>query len=1025
MFLIPLENYAQECATVSSPPGVLNFNCTKISTAPEDLQNTPIKIVKVNFHWVTNQKDQNFTPDGSNGTINGNDVAQKWVDLCNGDLATIPTNPLYPDPNKNFVGDSHIRYEIYTDPNNDADKHGGVWYWRSDFKDNDINSYPYKDGVLNIVMHDNGPAGANGQAFIGSSRIYLFNVQEEFYAQTTNIFFYPKVINHELGHMCNLEQHSFENSPCNGIDLDQSLECNIQPSGICSNGTTVSNNMMGYNDTERALSPCQWQRFYGFLTSSPEKWIKSTPCDALVQNADIVIDGNTETVWDKVRFLNANITVRTGSQLTLECKLFLGPDKRIIVERGAKFYVNSGTISSICEEPWDGIHVHGNVNEPQPDYSTNYKALKPDEAGVVYIRNASLLENAHVPISTDAPGMSYADQVQRWGGVVRVEDSHFKNNKKVAAFMKYPLKGFIKNKSSFYHNRITVDNPNIIDPIGITIWDTHGILFSNNTFEKGLRQCIYGIDYSTIVNNKNDFYDVGNAHIFMEATTPGGLGEETAINDNTFRSTGKTTPYGILSLSDDNAPRTLSITNNKFLEKIRIAVKVNNATPLRATGNVFNQTGSLNYSIDLNNTSENSDFASIVNCNIFNTTQMGLRLQNDNKGLYFPGNTFNNGGRDINISSSTSSSLAKVGKTQCWAQLDAQQNIDLKDYPSSNAFKSLAARIIAKADVEKFTYYTPPVAKKAMFAEYFPDNKGQSFDLNEYDKDPVLNCAKVTVASTSPPGNLPPPCTTVRVITVREQLSKINQQITKDQTDSPLAFEREFLQTDLYENIRCISVRYLDEGNSVAAEDFLLAQPEPSFKRTAYSLRIKRGDYEGARELLHSLPITSEYDTEFKQIQDINLKRYDFERQYELSGAEEAFLTEVSNTGSVNSGYAHALLDLLVGYREYNEDDASYRSLKDYTKDQIKANTRKEMVFVSPNPVQDDVVYIFTKDTKVTNGKVQLTNLLGQVSYEKSFRATAFDRVVVDIPYLEPGLYAIRVTDGDLVLYESKISILK
>ena len=37
----------------------------------------------------------------------------------------------------------------------------------------------------------------------------------------------------------------------------------------------------------------------------------------------------------------------------------------------------------------------------------------------------------------------------------------------------------------------------------------------------------------------------------------------------------------------------------------------------------------------------------------------------------------------------------------------------------------------------------------------------------------------------------------------------------------------------------------------------------------------------------------------------------------------------------------------------------------------------------------------------------------------------SFDRTVVDVPYLEPGLYAILITDGELVLYENKISILK
>ena len=1040
MFLIPLENYAQECANSGLSNQSASNDCKKISLDPENLASLPVKVVKVNFHWVTNQQDQNFTPDGSNNTINGNDIAQEWVNLCNGDLANIPANPLYPDPNKNFVGNSRIRYEIYTDPNNAADKNGGIWYWRKDFKDGDINSYPYKDNVLNIVMHDNGPDNANGQAFIGASRIYLFNVQKELYAQTNNKFFFTKVINHELGHMCNLEQHSFQDGPCNGIDLDQDLECNIQPSGFCNNWDSGSNNMMGYNNTARALSPCQWQIFYGFLISSPEKWIKSTSCEDLSEVPDIVIDGNNETIWDKVKFVNANITVKTGSQLTLYCKLFLGPNKRIIVERGAKLVANAATISSICEEPWDGIYVYGNINKAQPDYLTNYFNLIPDEAGVVYI-SKSTVENANVAFTTSAPGTQFTpasinqpSYSPYWGGLIVVEETLLKNNKKVAAFMQYPRQynALLKNKSLFIRNRFTITNDNIIDPVGVTIWDSHGITFKKNTFEKGFRFHIFGIDCSINVDGSsghNKFYDASLASIQMEATSQSAIGIESKINNNDFYGESRAIPYAIRTFSDDNYPYALNILTNTFNDKIRYGIKISNATPLRITGNVFNQTSSTAFGMDLSNTSNNSEFESIINCNTFNTVQIGIQLRNDNKGVYFPGNTFNNGGRDISIYSTNGASvLAQVAPTQSWAQLDSKAIIEVKDFPSSNAFKSTAARIIAKKDVAKFTYFTPPVAKKTMFAEYFPDNTGQSFALSEFDKDPVTNCAKVNITPTSPPNNLPPPCTNEHVLTVREQLYQIKQQINPNESDSPLFFERDMLQTDLRENIRCISRSYLDEGRLVEAEQFLLQQPEPFYKRIVFSIRIKRGDYDAARETLNSLPIESEEDELFKRVQEINLKRYTSENQYVLSGGEEEFLTNIANSSSGNSGYARALLDLLIGYREYNNDDddnAGYRSLSDYTKDKIKVNNRKETVFVSPNPVEDDVIFIYTKDTKVIKGRVQLINLLGRVAFDKSFSANPFERTPMDIPYLEPGLYAVRVTDGDLVLYESKISILK
>jgi hypothetical protein len=1026
LFIIPTKNHAQECGTITQPNNVAaNFNCTNIPLDLGNPPNLPIQIIKVNIHWVTNKNNQNFTPDGSNGTINGNQIAQDLIFWANYNLSNVSTNPLYSDPGKNFVGDARIRYEIYSNPNNPADLNGGIWYWDKNFKDKEINSYPYKDKVLNIVMHDNAVDDAyNGEAILDKSRIYLYRVQEKFYNNATNIYFFPKVMNHELGHMCGLG-HSFENVPCAGIDIDPILECNATPPSIaCSNGTSGSTNMMGYNAEQKSLSPCQWQKFYSFLAKNSVKWVKP-PCAETIETSDIIIDGHTETVWDEIKYINANIIIKTGSQLTLECKLFLGLEKRIIVERGAKLYVNSGTISSLCDGFWDGIHVHGNVYKEQPIYSTQFNALAADDAGIVEISNASLIENARIAISTDAPGMSYPDQVARWGGVVHVQESRFENNKKVAAFMKYPKTGFIKNKSLFYHNTISIDNStNTIDPIGVTIWDTHGVTFSWNTFEKGLTHCIFGIDYSATVK-QNNFYDVKNAHILMESTTSGGGSKETIIDDNTFYGKNATVSQGIISWSDNNAPRTLSITNNRFDGNILYGIKIISSTPLRISGNTFAQKISI-FSIELDNTSENSDFASIVNCNTFVSTQNAISLRDDNKDVYFPGNIFEHGGSAIGITNYIGSPLAKVGMTQSWAQLDASQKIELKKYPSSNAFENVATRIFANSSrADEFDYYTPPVAKKVQFADYFPDNAGQVFDLKESTNDPVLDCAKVTIAPTDPPNNLPPPCTPDRVTTIREQLIPINQQINANQQDSPLLMEREILQTDLYETIRCTSVRYLDEGNSIAAEDFLLAQPEPSFKRTVYSLKIKRGDYQGARNLLNALPTQSEYDEQFKQIQDINLKRYNFETQYQLSAVEEVFLTNIANEASINSGYARALLDLLLGYREYNEDKSAYRSQSDYNKAKIKVNTRKESVFIAPNPVQDDMMYVYTKDTKISKGKIQLSNLLGRVAFEQTFTATSFDRIVVEIPHLEPSLYAIRITDGDFVLYEGKVSILK
>jgi hypothetical protein len=260
--IFPNSVFAQEggCGTLPSlpilEPGALPIQCGFSNDILNNVDKLPYHIVKVNIHWVQNKTGENFEPDNPDEKFDGNKAAKNLLLWANYDLRDFGKhpNPLYP-ASQSFLHDSHIKYELYTDPSNPNDKHGGIWYWDKNFNDKNVNSYPYKNDVINIVMHDNYNGNADGEAFFDYNRdlIYIYRVYNKVKANPLKLWNQKQVINHEFGHICSLE-HTFEYNSCDGVDIDVNKECNITPKG-CDNWSSGSRSMMGYNPSQKFYKP--------------------------------------------------------------------------------------------------------------------------------------------------------------------------------------------------------------------------------------------------------------------------------------------------------------------------------------------------------------------------------------------------------------------------------------------------------------------------------------------------------------------------------------------------------------------------------------------------------------------------------------------------------------------------------------------------------------------------------------------------------------------------------------------------
>lgn len=132
--------------------------------------------------------------------------------------------------------------------------------------------------------------------------------------------------------------------------------------------------------------------------------------------ADHIITQNE--VWTG-SLIKGNIIVKSGTTLTLNnVYLEMYPGKKIIIEPEGKLYVNGGTITNNCGEPWQGIEVWGNSTASQATINGG-KAQ-----GWLVLENEAVIENAIAAVELWKPG-----DLSKTGGIVQATKAHFVNNR--------------------------------------------------------------------------------------------------------------------------------------------------------------------------------------------------------------------------------------------------------------------------------------------------------------------------------------------------------------------------------------------------------------------------------------------------------------------------------------------------------------------------------------------------------------------------------------------------------------------
>lgn len=178
------------------------------------------------------------------------------------------------------------------------------------------------------------------------------------------------------------------------------------------------------------------------------------------------------TTWNTDLNIGNDFTVKTGHTLTIQnAKISIAPDIKIKIEPGAKLIIDNSTLTNYCgSNYWGGIEVFGIKKQLQAE---QYQ-------GTLIVKNNSIIENSRNAISTWR-----TNDWNSMGGIVKAENSTFRNNIRSAEFLSYKNTNsntgeqsnvsrftnciFTWDRSMFPHDKTSLSH--------VTLWDVKDVMF--------------------------------------------------------------------------------------------------------------------------------------------------------------------------------------------------------------------------------------------------------------------------------------------------------------------------------------------------------------------------------------------------------------------------------------------------------------------------------------------------------------------------------------------------------------------
>ncbi|MEM8584092.1 MAG: S8 family serine peptidase [Bacteroidota bacterium] len=703
---------------------------------------------------------------------------------------------------------------------------------------------------------------------------------------------------------------------------------------------------------------------------------------------------STNTVWNGETKFVRSLRVETGAELKLEnSTLKIAPDAQIIVERGARLIVDNSTLTNAgctdgVRDRWNSIYVFGNADRPHPQ-NPETAVLDPLDAGVLVIRNNSVIENAGTAISTQSRGIPYPTSSDYLGGIVIAEYSTFRNNWRSVEFMKYDGGGTYDNESKFSFCEFvnvdytpifaTADDPGVdffVSPdngYGVTIWDCHGIEFENSTFRNMGNSGVFGIDYSAEFYNGNEFENSRRGIVNYVTKPLGGVltVDGSLSYPNRFRNISE---QAILT-NASNRITVMEVNDNEF-ENCFTGIWIEGETNSQIFKNNFFLSNDADQEgvVYLNSSTYNNQF---FNNNTSNYDR-SLVAAGDNSTLAIEQNCFFDNVSDITVMKVPGPNPARM-QTQGMLNMSASNCFDL-----STAIDHYDIFISgSSSSVEPFTYFMPQAGTAA--ACYYPED----------DFPAVVDLEHATAYENSCNQDEPESPGIYDLQIIRADYLTARTDYLNDLSDLTKRINYEQKRISYGASAVKSIFNWIQGGKTAAQIAGDLDLNEPLEGRLMYSVYVEMDDSTSADNLLNTLYTNQLISQSFYATQKISLSFNPEINKIGLSTTDSLVLHNVSNSYHPDRGYARALMSLAEGV-EFpfvlpSPANPQSRPTLDNTIEQSVENLDQiTEISVFPNPVQDQLSIEYKAGVVC---QINIFNLGGEKLYTSEFiGSTRIDR---------------------------------
>ena len=373
------------------------FNSENYNGSTKYVSHTPIKYIKLSFHFFRDSNQQNFSPYEASKYANDL-VAYSNDKLANNQPMNLPlgnNTPVLP-----------IRYRYIIDTDSAAGKEAIHYHTDNEVaymnkKNNSRNIFwnaPYEkygiktDNAIDVFMLEHpkdsidsptykasmdGIGAGDWMKIVGAYQHSLDSfVDEQGIKKRKWAEQYVGLFNHEAGHIVGLPHTWKYNDGCD--DTPHHANCwNYSEIEPCNR--EVSNNMMDYNAYQNSLTPCQIGKVnFNLLDkhNSIRKYLQNNWCAPQKMN-DITIPKNTVIEWQCNKEVEGNIILKENSVLKIYCALSMPQNSTIKVLPGAKLILDGCKIYNECGFAWEGIEILSAENK----------------SGIVEILNGAIIGN--------------------------------------------------------------------------------------------------------------------------------------------------------------------------------------------------------------------------------------------------------------------------------------------------------------------------------------------------------------------------------------------------------------------------------------------------------------------------------------------------------------------------------------------------------------------------------------------------------------------------------------------------------